>query len=187
MENRIWRDLPNISEDRLKGSKISMNIGKNYDAISQGSCPDCCTSPACRKLRNLGSERANRSNLAISRLCRRFDIRSSVYFEAEGAGGYPSYVEMMPDFSGIELAIAIQQECPQCKIMLFSVMLIRSISCLSHGQRAMTLISWFPGFGIVANVNTDQPSAGSTTDNRAGGSCSLCAITLSSDPSVTLA
>jgi hypothetical protein len=31
MENRIWRDLPNISEDRLKGSKISMNIGKNYD------------------------------------------------------------------------------------------------------------------------------------------------------------
>ncbi|WP_254059774.1 hypothetical protein [Granulicella sp. L46] len=31
MENRIWRDLPNISEDHLKGSKISMNIGKNYD------------------------------------------------------------------------------------------------------------------------------------------------------------
>jgi CheY-like chemotaxis protein len=43
-----------------------------------------------------------------------------VYFEAEGAGGYPSHVEMMPDFSGIEVAIAIQQECPQCKIMLFS-------------------------------------------------------------------
>jgi DNA-binding NtrC family response regulator len=27
---------------------------------------------------------------------------------------------MMPELSGVELAIAIQQECPDCKIMLFS-------------------------------------------------------------------
>jgi YesN/AraC family two-component response regulator len=27
---------------------------------------------------------------------------------------------MMPGLSGIELAIAIQRECPECKILLFS-------------------------------------------------------------------